>query len=116
MRRILTIWIFVAPLLFTLASCGSAKPDDQAVLHAATAESIKRYRVDEDHVRLVEVERSSDGWLVRAEILSGGRIGTRQIVECRVKRSVSSATNEAQWTLTMIEEQKFESGRTGSRE
>lgn len=103
------VWEVSVLVLVVLACSSCVWTDEQAVRHAVTAELIVRYRVSEDQVHLVQVERASGAWLVRAEISPGGRAGGKRIVTCRVERSVSSATAGARWTLATMEDKQIES-------
>lgn len=94
-------------LILTLLG-GCERTDEQAVRHAVTAELIERYRVREDHVRLLRIENAGGGWIARAEIISGGRAGERRVAICRVERMTSSPSGEARWTLTTVEDREIE--------
>lgn len=102
--RIRTIGALVLSMLIA-SSC--IRTDEQSVRHAVTAELIERYRVNEDQVRLIELGSGSGSWVVRAEISSGGRAGARRQLTCRVERSASSASGEARWTLTIVEDREI---------
>lgn len=84
------------------------RTDEQAVRHAVTAELIERFRVSEGQVRLMQIENTAGGWMVRAEISAGGRMGPRRLVTCRVERSASQAAGVARWTLTAVEDRRLE--------
>ena len=106
MRNAIRALSLVAAVLIAVLLPACVRNEEQAVRHVVIAELIQRYRINEENVRLVDIQRSGSEFIVRAEVRESGRAGRKQELICKVGRTVPSKSSEALWKVTTIEEGK----------